>query len=308
VMLLDNEISKEFKNIELLDKKKNIKISASEIRPDPDAVDDSFTGATVLEAHANFYTDNIAVLDFASLYPTIMISRNLCFSTFVMDSKYKACEGVKYENLVWNDKIEYKMKASCCAIGKSGKTKGLVCQKPAFFEKESLYYCRIHDPEKKTRQADEKFQKKAVSYDYTVVQPSIDPETGERINIGVLPSLLEELYAERKRVKREMAKAKDTGDKLLADILDSTQLAIKVSLNSTYGFLGRGKGNLILKELGSIVTSVGRQLIEQSKAYVEGPFIEHIRESKLVTAEIKKVSLSDISEKEKDIILSSFKA
>ncbi len=45
--------------------------------------EDSFTGATVLEPQRGLYLDNIVVLDFASLYPTIMISRNLCFSTLI---------------------------------------------------------------------------------------------------------------------------------------------------------------------------------------------------------------------------------
>ena len=43
--------------------------------------DDTYTGATVLEAKAGLYTDPVAGLDFASLYPSIMIAKNLCVST-----------------------------------------------------------------------------------------------------------------------------------------------------------------------------------------------------------------------------------
>jgi len=268
VILSDTEIEREFYNIKFKYKSNNYDIAR--MWSNEDAVDDSFTGATVLEPTCGFFNDNIAVLDFASLYPTIMISRNLCYSAFVMDSKYLDIPGVNYEKIAWDDRVEYKLRQKCEAIGKSGKSKGEVCGKQAYFEITNElgitgYYCRIHDPEKKTRSSDEKFQKRDVSYNYTVVQPHKDPNTGEVVNKGVLPALLEELYAERKRVKREMAQAQKDGNKLLADILDSTQLAIKVSLNSTYGFLGRGQGNLILKELGSIVTAVGRMLIEQSK-------------------------------------------
>lgn len=129
--------------------------------------------------------------------------------------------------------------------------------------------------------------------------------TGEIVNKGVLPALLEELYAERKRVKREMAQAQKDGNKLLADILDSTQLAIKVSLNSTYGFLGRGQGNLILKELGSIVTAVGRMLIEQSKEYAEGDFLDYIRENNLLVQKLEKKVL-ELTEEEKTKVLKRF--
>ena len=267
VILSDTEIFEEYYNRKL--KYRRQEHMVSRLFTNDDEIDSSFTGATVLEPVPGMYLDDdIAVLDFASLYPTIMISRNLCYSTFVLDDKYLNEPDVNYEKIAWNDNIEYKLKHTCEAIGKSGKTKGEICGKQAYFEIDNKYYCRIHDLNKKTRSSDEKFQKRNVDYKYTIVQPHTDSE-GNVLNKGVLPALLEELYAERKRVKREMVKAAADGNKLLESILDSTQLAIKVSLNSTYGFLGRGQGNLILKELGSIVTSVGRLLIEQTKEYAE---------------------------------------
>ena len=42
---------------------------------------EKYTGATVLEAKVGLYNDPVAGLDFASLYPSIMISQNLCVST-----------------------------------------------------------------------------------------------------------------------------------------------------------------------------------------------------------------------------------
>jgi DNA polymerase elongation subunit (family B) len=364
VVLSDVELDREYYNVKWRQNGDITRIFSSD-----DLVDSSFTGATVLDPNPGFYSENIAVLDFASLYPTIMISRNLCYSSFIMNPKYLGIKDVNYENLKWDDKVEYKLKHTCEAIGKTGQSKNQVCGKQAFFEvslrieqehlKQELedlknelsemddsaeikkmktkiktkekefklfeemnsnadldrarYFCRTHDCIKKTRSASEKFQKKDVTYDYTVVQPTVDEngkvlldEKGNKINQGVLPALLEELYAERKRVKRQMAKASEEGNKLLEDILNSTQLAIKVSLNSTYGYLGRGQGNLILKELGSIVTSVGRKLIEQSKEYAEGPFIECIKNKKLLTQKIHKIDLN-FSDQEKEIILKQFK-
>jgi DNA polymerase delta subunit 1 len=302
IVLSDTELQKEFYNISL--KYKNKTLTIARMWSSEDAIDDSFTGATVLEPTCGLHGDNVAVLDFASLYPTIMISRNLCYSTFVFDDKYRNIPGVNYETIKWDDRIEYKMRQTCEGVGKSGKSKGMICGKQAFFEIEGKYYCRIHDLLKKERTSDEKFQKRDVSYNYTIVQPHIN-ENGEIVNKGVLPALLEELYAERKNVKKQMAKAAAEGNKLLESILDSTQLAIKVSLNSTYGFLGRGQGNLILKELGSIVTSVGRMLIEQSKEYAEGPFLEYVKENNLLKQKIEYRSF-DLTKKEKEQILKLF--
>jgi DNA polymerase elongation subunit (family B) len=358
------------KNIEY----KNVCLSNGE-----DLVDTSFTGATVLDATPGMYTENICVLDFASLYPTIMISRNLCYSTFILDSNYmpkSEQEGIfeeefdgssiVYERIKWDDRIEYTLKHTCEGVGKSGKNKGNVCGKQAYFEvtkrqeltslqnelqkikvtfeeltdKDEIkklklkirckekelsqfnqtidlfnnkeldalhYFCRVHDPLKSGREESEKYQKKDVSYNYVVVQPHNEKVDGKeiKVNQGVLPALLEELYAERKKVKKEMAKAFEEGNKLLEDILNSTQLAIKVSLNSTYGFLGRGQGNLILKELGSIVTAVGRKLIQQSKEYAEGPFLDYIKEYNLLKQKIE-YKQYDFSKSDKEIILNQY--
>lgn len=270
-----------------------------------DVIDDSFTGACVLEPIIGFTNHDIAVLDFASLYPTIIISRNLCYSTFVMDDKYLNCPDTKYEKIEWKDSINFKLNHTCENVMKTGKKKNEVCGKQAYFDVDNHYFCRIHDPLKKTRDANEKYQKKEVNYSYTVVQPT-KLDNGDIKHKGVLPALLEELYAERKKVKKQMAKALQNNDKLLADILDCTQLGIKISLNSCYGFLGRRQGNLVLKELGSIVTAVGRTLIETSKQYAENEFLEYVQKNNILTHQIQQKHY-DYSQSEKDIILSQFK-
>eukprot|EP00916_Digyalum_oweni_P020012 GHVL01033474.1.p1 GENE.GHVL01033474.1~~GHVL01033474.1.p1 ORF type:complete len:611 (+),score=103.67 GHVL01033474.1:1405-3237(+) len=45
--------------------------------------EDKYEGATVLEPKKDVYYKPIATLDFASLYPSIMIAHNLCYSTLV---------------------------------------------------------------------------------------------------------------------------------------------------------------------------------------------------------------------------------
>ena len=222
-----------------------------------------------------------------------------------MDEKYNNIPGVNYETIAWDDSVEYKLNHTCCAIGKSGKSKGQVCGKPAFFDVDGEFFCRIHDPQKKTRGAEEKFQKKDVRYSYTIVQPHKDAD-GNIVNKGVVPALLEELYAARKAVKKEMAKAQNEGNKLLAEILDSAQLATKISLNSVFGFLSRNRGNLVMKPLGQLTTAIGRMLIEQSKAYAEGPFLEYVRENNLVTYTLN-TKECDLNEKERKAIIKKFK-
>ena len=42
-----------------------------------------FEGAYVLDPIVGFYKEPIATLDFASLYPSIMMAHNLCYTTLV---------------------------------------------------------------------------------------------------------------------------------------------------------------------------------------------------------------------------------
>ena len=61
-------------------------------------VSDPYEGATVLKAQTGAYYRPITALDFAGLYPSIMMAHNLCYSTLVMDPKYENIPGVEYES------------------------------------------------------------------------------------------------------------------------------------------------------------------------------------------------------------------
>uniref|UniRef100_A0A183AG94 DNA polymerase n=1 Tax=Echinostoma caproni TaxID=27848 RepID=A0A183AG94_9TREM len=54
---------------------------------------DEFVGATVLEPIKGFYNEPIATLDFASLYPSIMMAYNLCYSTLLQVNSNKQSGG-----------------------------------------------------------------------------------------------------------------------------------------------------------------------------------------------------------------------
>ena len=43
----------------------------------------AYEGATVLEAKQGYYKNPVATLDFASLYPSIMMAHNLCYTTLL---------------------------------------------------------------------------------------------------------------------------------------------------------------------------------------------------------------------------------
>lgn len=161
----------------------------------PPTGDDSYQGATVLEAQTGAYYSPVTALDFASLYPSVMRAHNLCYSTLVMDKKYMDIPGIVYE-----------------------------------------------------------------TYGPHVFAQSVP---------SLLPSILNELAAFRKKAKKDMAAAEGTP---LEAVYNGRQLAYKISMNSVYGFTGATKGMLPLVAIASTVTMRGRQMIDETKTYVEEHF------------------------------------
>ena len=98
-----------------------------------------------------------------------------------------------------------------------------------------------------------------------------------QIDDAILPKLLDDLYAKRKATKKLMKQEKDDFKKM---VLDKKQLSYKVSMNSVYGFLA---GKILQnKSIAASVTTVGRQMIEASKAWAEQEFPKFAKENNLI--------------------------
>ena len=61
-----------------------------------EAMEGKYEGAVVIEPTRGFYTDPVATLDFASLYPSIMMAHNLCYSTLIPAHQVKNHEANNY--------------------------------------------------------------------------------------------------------------------------------------------------------------------------------------------------------------------
>ncbi|KAH9286218.1 DNA polymerase delta catalytic subunit [Echinococcus granulosus] len=55
---------------------------------------DEYVGGTVIEPRRGFYNEPIATLDFSSLYPSIMVAHNLCYTTFLRPEDISASGGI----------------------------------------------------------------------------------------------------------------------------------------------------------------------------------------------------------------------
>jgi len=175
---------------------------------------EKFLGATVLHANKGAYFEAVSGLDFASLYPSIMIAFNLCYSTMILPEDLDKVKKMNHEI----ETIEWEQTDD--ATGES------------------------------------------IKQTYHFVQ-----------NIqGILPRILDKLWKQRKAVKKLMKKANKDNNATLEGIYNAEQLAIKVSMNSVYGFTGATNGFLPMKPIASSVTAKGRYLIEITKNHCENTF------------------------------------
>ena len=83
---------------------------------------------------------------------------------------------------------------------------------------------------------------------------------------GILPQILDELLAARKRAKKDMALATDPMEKA---VQNGRQLALKISANSVYGFTGATVGQLPCVPIAASTTSYGRNLLLETCSFVE---------------------------------------
>ena len=193
-------------------KKEGYLIPALDYKPkdDTEDEDEKFTGATVLSATPGAHFEPIAGLDFASLYPSIMIAHNYDYATIVEDPEFDNLPGVDYFDMNW---VEDETDTSGNEIKRN---------------------VNVRFVQNRT---------------------------------GIMPMILSRLWKERKAIRKQM-KTLSLDDNLYA-VLNGVQLAIKVSMNSIYGFTGAKYGRLPNKRIAAAVTACGREMIAHSKKCAE---------------------------------------
>lgn len=218
--------------------------------------DEKFQGAVVLVAKSGFY-DSVSCLDFASLYPSIIMANNLCFSSLVMDEdKYGNLSDVVYNEFKWDEKIP--IHRTCMAVVAST---GNSCKNSA---KPESRFCGVH----KNNPYSGDDLRPEESYDL-IKYSSKFAVTDD----AIVPILLRKLYEKRKAVKRMMKTEKDP---FVLSLLDKRQLAIKISMNSVYGFFAAH--TLRAMKVASTVTAEGRRMLRASKLYAETDFMNLLPE------------------------------
>ena len=220
--------------------------------------DESFEGAIVLEPKQGIYIDHpVIVLDYASLYPSSMISENLSHDCYVIPgSKYDNLPGIDYLNIKYD--IFEKDGDKKIKIGEQ------VCRFVQFPDEEKGMLPRILQKlltqRKLTRK---KIEFKTIYMTNGKSYSGLLKECDNSVKITDLDGNVEEIQ------KDEIIKTEDTYDDFQKAVLDGLQLAYKVTANSLYGSCGAKTSQIYMKEIAACTTATGREMILMAKGFLE---------------------------------------
>lgn len=202
---------------------------------------EGYEGAIVLPPKCSMYMDNpVACVDYASLYPSSMISQN-----FSHDSK------------VWTK--EYDLD------GRLIKQTGEINRNTGKYIYDELPGYEYIDIEFDTFRYVRK----------TPTSAAVKTKCGKKVcrwaqfpenRKGIMPSILEELLKARSDTRK---KAKTEPDPFMQNVLDKRQLGYKVTANSLYGQCGAKTSSFYEKDVAASTTATGRMMITYARRIIE---------------------------------------
>ena len=218
----------------------------------------SYKGATVLNANRGAHFYPVACLDFASLYPSCMLSHNLCIESVIEDKdmikelnrQRKAKELIPVRKTKYQgDQFFYKVKTDVDEPKMIHLKNRLIF--PCMWVDEGISYCYYFV------QPHRKFDENG-----NIIQDEYGQDIIDFDDRAILPRILKMLLNTRKATKKRMKKEKNPFKKKL---FDGLQLAYKVTANSIYGATGASVGCISCKKVAGSVTMVGRLLLATSR-------------------------------------------
>ena len=202
--------------------------------------DDGYEGAIVLDPKCNLYLDNpVACVDYASLYPSSMISENLSHDSKVWTKEYD-----KDNNLI---NVE----------GEQDGSGNFIYDNLPSYEYVDITY----DVYKDFRESP---QKAAVKIKTGIkICRWAQKKDGTK---SIMPSILEELLKARKATRKLIPKQNDD---FMKNILDKRQLSYKITANSLYGQCGARTSTFYEKDVAASTTATGRKLLTYAQRVIE---------------------------------------
>lgn len=220
---------------------------------DKSGANEGYEGAIVLPPKCSMYMDNpVACVDYASLYPSSMISQN-----FSHDSK------------VWAKEYDLDGQLIKETGERDAKTGKYVYDNLPGYEYIDIEFDTFKYLRNPARPAAKAVKTKVGKM---ICRWAQFPENRK----GIMPSILEELLKARANT-RKMAKTEK--DPFMQNILDKRQLGYKVTANSLYGQCGARTSTFYEKDVAACTTATGRMMITYAKRIIEEVYGDRVYET-----------------------------
>ena len=212
-------------------------------------LEEGYEGAIVLDPKCDLYLDNpVACVDYASLYPSSMISENLSHDSKVWTKEYDLAGNLLEE---YGEKDEN-------GLYKYANLPG--------YEYVNITYDTYNYVRKTPSSSAEKVRCGQKTCCYAQF-----PE-----GKAIMPSILEELLKARKDTRKLIPLEKD---EFMKNVLDKRQLGYKVTANSLYGQCGAKTSTFYEKDIAACTTATGRMLLTYAKRVIEECYGDNICET-----------------------------
>ena len=203
-------------------------------------LDDGYEGAIVLDPKCDLYLDNpVACVDYASLYPSCMISENLSHDSKVWTKEYDLAGNLIEET------------------GEKDKDGNFIYDNLPDYEYVDIEYDTYRYIRKHPAAAAEKV-KSGIKQCRFAQFPD-----GKK---AIMPSILEELLGARKATRKLIPQQTD---EFIKNVLDKRQLGYKVTANSLYGQCGAKTSTFYEMDIAAATTATGRKLLTYAKRVIE---------------------------------------
>ena len=213
--------------------------------------DGGYEGAIVLDPKSDLYMDNpVACVDYASLYPSSMISENLSHDSKVWTREYN---------------LDGKLIAETGETDSNGEF--IYDNLPGY-----SYVDIDYDTYKYARKSPSAAAIKTICGRKTCRFAQF-PD-GKR---AIMPSILEELLKARKATRKLIPQQTDD---FMKSVLDKRQLAYKLTANSLYGQCGARTSTFYEKDVAASTTATGRKLLTYAKRVIEEVYGDAVMDTK----------------------------
>ncbi len=218
-------------------------------------LDEGYEGAIVLEPKCDLYLDNpVACNDYASLYPSSMISENLSHDSKVWTREYDLNGNLTEE---W---------------GETDETGRFIYDNLPGYEYVDIKYDTYVYRRKHPKAAAEKILN---GYKTCRFAQPVPNENGD--GEAIMPSILKELLKARKDTRKLIPLQTD---EFMKNVLDQRQLGYKVTANSLYGQCGAKTSTFYEKDIAACTTATGRKLLTYGKRIIEECYGNNICDTK----------------------------